>query len=107
MSRELPVRGIVRCAERHPSDGLQTFVPPRYSHSAASDFIGQCEIERSRSTWKMMRQLLNGSCWKTDGQDVAEYAIMLAVVLVIVMGVVRMIGSNAGTVFSQVASTIQ
>jgi Flp pilus assembly pilin Flp len=55
----------------------------------------------------MMRQLLNGCCWKTDGQDVAEYAIMLAVVLVIVMGVVRMIGSNAGTVFSQVASTIQ
>jgi Flp pilus assembly pilin Flp len=55
----------------------------------------------------MMRQLLNSSCWKTDGQDVAEYAIMLAVVLVIVMGVVRMIGSNAGTVFSQVASTIQ
>jgi Flp pilus assembly pilin Flp len=38
---------------------------------------------------------------------VAEYAIMLAVVLVIVVGTVRMIGSNAGTVFSQVASGIQ
>ena len=44
---------------------------------------------------------------RDDGQDVAEYAIMLAVVLVIIIGVVRMVGANAGTVFSQVASTIQ
>jgi Flp pilus assembly pilin Flp len=43
-----------------------------------------------------MRQLLENA----DGQDVAEYAIMLAVVLVIVMGMVRMIGLNANTVFS-------
>jgi pilus assembly protein Flp/PilA len=43
----------------------------------------------------------------TDGQDVAEYAVMLAVILVIVIGVVRMIGSNANTVFSQVGSAIQ
>jgi Flp pilus assembly pilin Flp len=43
----------------------------------------------------------------TDGQDVAEYAIMLAVILVIVTGVVRMIGANANTVFSQVGSAIQ
>jgi Flp pilus assembly pilin Flp len=50
-----------------------------------------------------IRQLLEN----TDGQDVAEYAIMLAVVLVIVMGMVRMIGSNASTVFSQVGSAIQ
>jgi len=42
-----------------------------------------------------------------EGQDVAEYAIMLAVILVIVVGVVRMIGSNANTVFSQVGSSIQ
>ena len=54
----------------------------------------------------MMRQLLNSACWNTDRQDVAEYAVMLAVILVIVIGLVRMIGSNAGTVFSQVASTI-
>jgi Flp pilus assembly pilin Flp len=50
-----------------------------------------------------MRQLLDNA----DGQDVAEYAIMLAVVLVIVMGMVRMIGLNASTVFSQVGSGIQ
>jgi Flp pilus assembly pilin Flp len=42
-----------------------------------------------------------------DGQDVAEYAVMLAVVLVIVIGTIHMIGSNASNVFSQVGSTIQ
>lgn len=42
-----------------------------------------------------------------DGQDIAEYAVMLAVVLVIVVGTVRLIGFNAGNVFSQVGSTIQ
>jgi len=42
-----------------------------------------------------------------EGQDIAEYSIMLAVVLVIVVGAVRLIGSNASHVFSNVGSTIQ
>jgi Flp pilus assembly pilin Flp len=42
-----------------------------------------------------------------DGQDVAEYSVMLAVVLVIVVGTVRLIGSNASNIFSQVGSSIQ
>jgi Flp pilus assembly pilin Flp len=42
-----------------------------------------------------------------EGQDIAEYAVMLAVILVIVVGTVRLIGSNANTVFSTVASSIQ
>ena len=42
-----------------------------------------------------------------EGQDIAEYAGMLAVILVIVVGTVRLIGSNANTVFSNVASSIQ
>ncbi len=46
--------------------------------------------------------------WRdTEGQDVAEYAIMLAIVLAFVTGMVRMIGTNANTVFSQVGSAIQ
>jgi Flp pilus assembly pilin Flp len=40
------------------------------------------------------------------GQDIAEYAVMLAVILVIVVATVRLIGSNANNVFSQVASSI-
>ncbi len=43
--------------------------------------------------------------WKDEqGQDVAEYAVMLAVILVIVIGTVRLIGGNANNVFSQVSS---
>lgn len=46
--------------------------------------------------------------WSEEhGQDIAEYAVMLAVVLVIVIGTVRLIGSNANNVFSSVASSIQ
>jgi Flp pilus assembly pilin Flp len=41
-----------------------------------------------------------------EGQDVAEYAVMLAVILVIVVGTVRLIGSNANNVFSQVGSSL-
>jgi len=46
--------------------------------------------------------------WKDEqGQDIAEYAVMLAVILVIVVGTIRLIGSNANSVFSQVGSAIQ
>jgi Flp pilus assembly pilin Flp len=41
-----------------------------------------------------------------EGQDIAEYAVMLAVILVIVVGTVRLIGSNANNVFSSVASSM-
>ena len=49
-----------------------------------------------------MRQLWN----EDQGQDVAEYAVMLAVILVIVIGTVRLIGGNANNVFSQVNSQL-
>jgi len=42
-----------------------------------------------------------------EGQDIAEYAVMLAVILVLVIGTVRLIGTNANTVFSNAASAIQ
>jgi len=48
------------------------------------------------------------SIWQNEeGQDIAEYAVMLAVILVLVIGTVRLIGSNANTVFSNAASAIQ
>jgi Flp pilus assembly pilin Flp len=48
------------------------------------------------------------SLWREDsGQDIAEYAVMLAVILVIVVGTIRLIGSNANNVFSSVASSVQ
>jgi Flp pilus assembly pilin Flp len=46
--------------------------------------------------------------WSDErGQDIAEYAVMLAVILVIVVGTIRLIGSNSNNVFSSVASSIQ
>lgn len=45
--------------------------------------------------------------WKNDeAQDIAEYAVMLAVILVIVVGTIRLVGSQANNVFSQTASAI-
>jgi Flp pilus assembly pilin Flp len=52
---------------------------------------------------KLIRRL-----WSEDaGQDIAEYAVMLAVILVLVVGTVRLIGSNANNAFSSVASSLQ
>jgi len=46
--------------------------------------------------------------WNDErGQDIAEYAVMLAVILVIVVGTIRLIGGNANNVFSSVASSVQ
>ena len=41
-----------------------------------------------------------------EGQDIAEYAVMLAVILVLVVGTIRLVGSNANNVFSQVGSSL-
>jgi Flp pilus assembly pilin Flp len=55
----------------------------------------------------MLMQLCS-TLWRDEqGQDIAEYAVMLAVILVIVVGTVRLIGTNASIVFSNVASSIQ
>ena len=52
---------------------------------------------------KILRML-----WSDEsGQDIAEYAVMLAVILVLVVGTVRLIGSNANNAFSAVASAVQ
>jgi Flp pilus assembly pilin Flp len=54
-----------------------------------------------------MISLLRRLYSEDEGQDIAEYAVMLAVILVIVVGTLRLIGSNANTAFSTVASSIQ
>ena len=42
-----------------------------------------------------------------EGQDIAEYAVMVAVILIVVVGTIRLVGTNANTVFSNVASSVQ
>jgi Flp pilus assembly pilin Flp len=51
---------------------------------------------------RILHQLLSDE----RGQDIAEYAVMLAVILVIVVGTIKLIGSNANNVFSNVASSL-
>jgi Flp pilus assembly pilin Flp len=58
-----------------------------------SSIGGQQVIQTIRQLWI-----------EESGQDVAEYAVMLAVILVIVIGTVKLIGGNANNVFSQVGS---
>jgi len=50
----------------------------------------------------LLRKLLS----KEEGQDIAEYAVMLAVILVLVIGTVRLIGGNANNAFSSVGSSM-
>ena len=54
-----------------------------------------------------MKELISRFWNDEQGQDIAEYAVMLAVILVLVVGTIRLIGSNSNTVFSNVASAVQ
>jgi Flp pilus assembly pilin Flp len=54
-----------------------------------------------------MKRRLRELWGEERGQDIAEYAVMLAVILVLVVGTIRLIGSNANNVFSNAASSIQ
>jgi Flp pilus assembly pilin Flp len=61
-----------------------------------------CGLEESQ-----MSKLIRTLWYEDEGQDIAEYAVMLAVILVLVVGTIRLIGSNANNVFSSTASSIQ
>lgn len=69
-----------------------------YVHELAEEFLhlGGFMFQFFRDLWS-----------DEQGQDIAEYAVMLAVILVLVIGTVRLIGTNANTVFSQAASSMQ
>jgi Flp pilus assembly pilin Flp len=76
--------------------------------------MGTSSLSRSRLEVSFFRSGGKGMGWKLtellideQGQDIAEYAVMLAVILVIVVGTIRIVGSNANAVFSQAASSIQ
>jgi Flp pilus assembly pilin Flp len=54
-----------------------------------------------------MNHLLCKLWRKNEGQDMAEYAAILAVILVLVVATIRLVGSNSNSVFSNAASSIQ
>jgi Flp pilus assembly pilin Flp len=52
----------------------------------------------------MLQRLL--TLWSNDdGQGIAEYAVMLAVILELVIGAVQLVGGKANHVFSSAASS--
>jgi Flp pilus assembly pilin Flp len=53
-----------------------------------------------------VKQLLQAVWTNDEAEDIAEYAVMLAVILVIVVGTIRLIGAQANNIFSQTASAI-
>jgi Flp pilus assembly pilin Flp len=66
-------------------------------------FVGNRSMKWRENMSEFIRRI-----WSEDeGQDIAEYAVMLAVILVLVVGTIRLIGSNANNAFSAVASSIQ
>jgi Flp pilus assembly pilin Flp len=66
------------------------------------------EVPLERAPFGVIMSEVFSRLWAQDeGQDIAEYAVMLAVILVIVVGTLRLIGSNANNAFSSVASSIQ
>jgi Flp pilus assembly pilin Flp len=79
------------------------------------DFIPRFKNEHERQFYREVvaayrtaaRDLLRRAWSNEKGQDIAEYAVMLAVILVLVVGTIRLVGSNANTAFSQAASSIQ
>ena len=54
-----------------------------------------------------MPEVLHALWANDEGQDIAEYAVMLAVILVIVVGTIKLIGGKSNNIFSEVASSIQ
>jgi Flp pilus assembly pilin Flp len=65
------------------------------------------DVRKKGRQEEIMSYLFSTMWLNEEGQDIAEYSVMLAVILVIVAGTVRLIGSNANNVFSQVGSSIQ
>jgi Flp pilus assembly pilin Flp len=51
-----------------------------------------------------MTQLLRRLWFDDTAQDVAEYAVMLAVVLTVTLLTIRLIGQNSSNTFSQIGS---
>ena len=61
------------------------------------------QIQKGGDMTELLRKI-----WQDDeGQDIAEYAVMLAVILVIVVGTIKLVGTQANTIFSETASSLQ
>jgi len=87
-----------------PASGKKLIRSPLPSLSA---WLGKNTINRNAKETQPVATFLQKLWNDESGQDIAEYAVMLAVILVIVVGTIRLIGSNANNVFSNVGSAIK
>jgi len=103
-SRQTPAKQHAhRAADLESMAGLVEHLIPKFKNEPDRKFYREV-VQTYRTA---ARDILRGAWSDDQGQDIAEYAVMLAVILVIVVGTIRLIGSNANTVFSQAASSIQ
>jgi Flp pilus assembly pilin Flp len=63
--------------------------------------------QQKGTAWGEFMSKILRLCLGEEGQDIAEYAVMLAVILVLVIGTIRLVGGNANNAFSSVASNLQ
>jgi Flp pilus assembly pilin Flp len=54
-----------------------------------------------------MHRLLRGIVAGEEGHDIVEYAVSLAVIVLMVVGTLRLMGGNISNVFSAVAASFQ
>ena len=80
--------------------------PASSLNSARVAFSRKLHLSRRRTTMKRFLEILRTLWHETTAQDIAEYSVLLAVVLVVVIGTVRLLGGNANNAFSAVASSI-
>jgi Flp pilus assembly pilin Flp len=85
------------------SQGLNSTL---FCFSLATHGLGDC-LSLLSSQEVIMTSLFRRLWKEQKGQDIAEYAVMLALILVLVVGTIRLVGSNANNVFSSVASSVQ
>jgi Flp pilus assembly pilin Flp len=90
------------CFKNNNLDGARVVVGAEFARMRPGHEPGPANFGRNE-----MRNVLRRLWCEDQGQDIAEYAVMLAVILVIVVGTIRLIGTNANNVFSSVASSIQ
>jgi Flp pilus assembly pilin Flp len=72
----------------------------------SADLPGMMVLSRTHPPEVGMSELIRRLLVEDEGQDIAEYAVMLAVILVLVVGTIRLIGTNSNSAFSSVASSI-
>jgi Flp pilus assembly pilin Flp len=79
---------------------------PRNFELTTTFHLGMIVARYNNNSGGTMVQLMKRLWYEEQGQDIAEYAVMLAVILVLVVGTIRLIGTNSNNVFSSVASSI-